>query len=70
MTNILLETIQELLPRIALMLLPGGRLIASGILADRQDEALLSLAVNGFRPLRVVQEGEWIACLAVSVGSL
>ena len=43
---------------------PGGRLVASGILAERQVEALVSLAAYGFRPLRVVQEGAWIAILA------
>ena len=27
-------------------------------------EALVSLALEGFRPLRVLREGEWIAILA------
>jgi len=39
-------------------------LVASGILAERQIEALVSLAAYGFRPLQVVQEGAWIAILA------
>lgn len=64
LANILLETIQMLLPQMAAVALPGARLIASGILAERQDEALLSLTLGGFRPLRVVREGEWIAILA------
>jgi ribosomal protein L11 methyltransferase len=64
LANILLETIQELLPRIGQITAPGGRLVASGILAERQDEALVSLAACGFRPLRVVREGAWIAILA------
>jgi len=63
LANILLETIQELLPRMAEIAAPGGWLVASGILAERQDEALVSLSVNGFKPLRVVQEGAWIAIL-------
>jgi len=63
LANILLETIQELLPRMAAIAVPGGWLLASGILAERQDEALVSLSVNGFKPLRVVQEGAWIAIL-------
>jgi len=63
LANILLETIQELLPRMAGIAAPGGWLVASGILAERQDEALVSLTVNGFKPLRVVQEGAWIAIL-------
>lgn len=61
LANILLETIQELLPRMAEIAAPGAWLVASGILAERQDEALVSLVVHGFKPLRVVQEGAWIA---------
>lgn len=64
LANILLETIQELLPRMAEISAPGGLLVASGILAERQDEALVSLAAYGFKPVRVVQEGAWIAILA------
>ena len=64
LANILLETIQDLLPRMAPITAPGGRLVASGILAERQIEALVSLAAYGFRPLQVVQEGAWIAILA------
>ena len=43
---------------------PGGLLVASGILGERQDEALVSLVAWGFQPLKVVQEGAWIAILA------
>ena len=67
LANILLETIQELLPRMAEVAAPGAWLIASGILAERTDEALVSLATHGFRPGKVVQEGEWIAVLATRV---
>jgi ribosomal protein L11 methyltransferase len=66
LANILLETIQMLLPRIAEIAAPGALLIASGILAERQDEALVSLALHGFKPLKVNREGEWIAILAQS----
>lgn len=65
LANILLETIQELLPDMARVTAPGGRLIASGILAERQDEALVSLTLGGFKPLKVVQEGTWVAILAL-----
>ena len=64
LANILLETIQDLLPRMAEVAAPGGWLVASGILAERTDEALVSLVAYGFKPVRVVQEGEWIAVLA------
>ena len=64
LANILLETIQELLPRMAELAAPGAWLVASGILAEREDEALVSLALHGFKPRKVVREGEWIAILA------
>jgi ribosomal protein L11 methyltransferase len=64
LANILLETIQDLLPRMAKIAGPGSWLVASGILAERQDEALLSLALNGFTSRKVLREGEWIAILA------
>jgi ribosomal protein L11 methyltransferase len=65
LANILLETIQELLPRMAEVAAPGGWLVASGILAERTDEALVSLVSHGFKPEKVLKEGEWIAILAV-----
>ncbi len=65
LANILLNTIQELLPRMAEITAPGSWLVASGILAECTDEALLSLAAHGFRPEQVKTEGEWIAILAV-----
>ncbi|WP_243302602.1 50S ribosomal protein L11 methyltransferase [Geothrix oryzisoli] len=64
LANILLETIQELLPRMAEAAAPGGWLVASGILAERTDEALVSLVSHGFKPEKVLKEGEWIAVLA------
>ena len=67
LANILLITIQELLPRMAQVAAPGGWLIASGILAERTDEALVSLVTHGFKPEQVRQEGEWIAILAKRV---
>jgi len=63
LANILLETIQELLPSMATMTAPGAWLVASGILAEREDEALVSLAAGGFMPRRVEREGDWIAVL-------
>lgn len=67
LANILLITIQELLPRMAQVAAPGAWLIASGILAERTDEALVSLVTHGFKPEQVRQEGEWIAILATRV---
>jgi ribosomal protein L11 methyltransferase len=69
LANILLETIQDLLPRMAEIASPGGWLIASGILVERTDEALVSLMSHGFRPDTVLQEGEWIAVLAERISA-
>ena len=67
LANILLLTIQDLLPRMAEIAEPGGWLIASGILAECQDEALVSLAAFGFKPLKMLTEGTWVAILAERV---
>ncbi|MBP1627387.1 MAG: ribosomal protein methyltransferase [Holophagaceae bacterium] len=64
LANILLITIQELLPRMAEITRPGSWLVASGILAEQQDEALLSLVSQGFQPKKMLQEGAWVAILA------
>jgi ribosomal protein L11 methyltransferase len=64
LANILLETIQELLPQMLQRLGPNGHLVASGILAERQDEALLLLTIHGLKPIKVAAEGEWVAILA------
>lgn len=64
LANILLLTIQDLLPRMAEITEPGSWLIASGILAECQDEALVSLAAYGFKPLKMRTEGAWVAILA------
>lgn len=65
--NILLETIAELLPGIHRIAAPGAWLVASGLLAEREDEALLTLAAGGFRPVRALREGQWIAVLCECV---
>jgi ribosomal protein L11 methyltransferase len=67
LANILLETIQDLLPGMAAVAAPGAWLVASGILAAQEDEALVSLAAGGFMPRRVEREGDWIALLCEQI---
>jgi ribosomal protein L11 methyltransferase len=62
--NIFLETIQAILPRIAQIANPKGFLLISGILAENKDEALISLMINNFKPIKITQDGNWIAILA------
>lgn len=66
--NILLETIAELLPQLHRIAAPGAWLVASGLLAEREDEALLTLASAGFAPRRMVREGQWVAILCEQTG--
>lgn len=66
--NILLETIAELLPGMVRIAAPGAWLVASGLLAEREDEALLTLAAGGFAPKRILREGQWIAILCERPG--
>lgn len=66
--NILLETIAELLPQLSRIAAPGAWLVASGLLAEREDEALLTLVSAGFAPKRLVREGQWIAILCERAG--
>jgi ribosomal protein L11 methyltransferase len=61
LANILLETVQDLLPSMLERLAPGGHILVSGIMAERQEEALLSLALHGLKPIKLVGEGEWVA---------
>lgn len=66
--NILLETIAELLPQLHRIAAPGAWLVASGLLLEREDEALLTLAAEGFAPKRILREGQWIALLCERTG--
>jgi len=46
---------------LAAALKPGGLLITSGIIINREDEVALALAAAGLRLLERHQEGEWVA---------
>ena len=39
----------------------GGRLIASGIIADREHEVVAAFTAAGLLPLERSQEGDWVA---------
>jgi len=42
----------------------GGRLIASGILVEQQDEVVAALRQNGLELLETQQRGDWVALIA------
>jgi ribosomal protein L11 methyltransferase len=57
--NILAETLEELFPDLGLLLAPHGRLIGSGIAADRGRRLLERSQREGFHLLRLRTDGEW-----------
>ncbi len=62
--NILAETIMELAPALAAHLLPGGVLIASGIIADRAEAVASRLRENGVSLVERRDDGDWVALVA------
>jgi ribosomal protein L11 methyltransferase len=62
--NILAETIVELAPALAAHLLPGGVLIASGIIAERAEAVASSLRENGLSLVERHDDGDWLALVA------
>jgi ribosomal protein L11 methylase PrmA len=62
--NILAETIVELAPALAAHLLPGGVLIASGIIAERAEAVVSSLRESGLSLVERHDDGDWLALVA------
>jgi ribosomal protein L11 methyltransferase len=59
--NIIARVIAALAPDLAATLAPAGLLIASGIIAEREDEVVAALAAVGLSALERQQEGDWVA---------
>lgn len=66
--NIIARVIVELAPQLALVLAPGGRIIASGIIAEREAEVADALVEQGLRIVSSRAMGEWRCIEAVSDG--
>jgi ribosomal protein L11 methyltransferase len=62
--NILAETIAGLAPDLARCLAPGGLLIASGIIVEREPLVTQALSAESFTIVERQQEGDWIALTA------
>lgn len=62
-SNIVANIIIKLAPNYAANLKPGGILITSGIISEREAEAAEALEKAGFTQLERKQEGDWV-CLA------
>lgn len=59
--NILADVIIGLKDELALLVQPGGLLIASGIIDVREEDVRVELESAGFIPVRTQQQAEWIA---------
>jgi ribosomal protein L11 methyltransferase len=58
--NILLNTLEELAPRIALKVARGGRLVLSGLLAAQGDAARAAYVSLGLRPIAHKELNGWV----------
>ncbi len=58
--NILLNTLEELAPRIAATVAPGGRLVLSGLLASQGDAAARAYAAQGLREIARKEREGWL----------
>jgi ribosomal protein L11 methyltransferase len=59
--NIIARVLAALAPDLLAALRPGGILISSGIIADREDEVAIAYAAAGLERLERRQEGDWVA---------
>lgn len=60
LANLLAHVIVDLLPDLARLLAPGGRLVLSGILNAQGDRVEAALAANGLKAVAHVSRGMWL----------
>ena len=63
LANILAEELVRLAPQLAGHLAPGGRLILSGILAEKEPLVIAGFSSTGLEYQETRHEGEWVAIL-------
>jgi ribosomal protein L11 methyltransferase len=59
--NIIARVLAALAQDLKAALAPGGMLISSGIIAEREDEVAAAFAAAGLAPVERRQEGDWVA---------
>ena len=64
--NMIQEEVAPLLPAIHAFLEPGGRLLCSGQLVEREEDFGYLLRKTGFRPVRSLRENEWFGSAWIS----
>ncbi|HUY79148.1 MAG TPA: 50S ribosomal protein L11 methyltransferase [Ktedonobacterales bacterium] len=68
LANIIARVIGQLAPALVRATRPGGKLIASGIIAERRAEAIEPLIAAGLTDIREVEENDWITLVGVRAG--
>ena len=64
LANIIARVLSELASELAAALAPGGKLLASGIIAEREQEVLDAFAAAGLAVECRVQAGDWVTSVA------
>lgn len=64
LVNILAYTIIKMLPDLKAKLLPGGRIINSGILKEYAPDVETAMKTEGFELIETLEEGEWVSLVA------
>jgi ribosomal protein L11 methyltransferase len=59
--NIIADVLMDYAAELRTLLAPGGILLSSGIILDREDEVALTYASQGLQQRERQREGEWIA---------
>lgn len=67
LANIVANVIIAFAPVIPQLMKPDGKLIASGIIADRLDEVLDALKANGLEAVEICSGEDWRAVLAAKI---
>jgi len=65
--NLFSDLLQEVAPKIATAVAPGGRLVFSGILRTQEMEVIRAFRRAGLRIDRVVRKGKWVSGLATRI---
>jgi ribosomal protein L11 methyltransferase len=65
LANLIAGVLVPLAPRLREELLPGGRLLASGIFIDREDEVRVAFETAGLEVVGRSSEGDWVVLEAV-----
>jgi ribosomal protein L11 methyltransferase len=64
LANIIARVLIELAQELAAALAPGGKLLASGIIAEREAQVARAFAAAGLAVERRVQSGDWVTLVA------